>query len=557
MIKYNQVQTTDWLSLRMVEMELSGGAEGMGTYLNPGNSGFAGILNDQYIDKTGLIGLINESIDTPRRLTCISRPRRFGKSFAAQMLCAYYDKSCDSLEMFQHKAVSKDKSYRKHLNKYDVIYVDMTYIKPYTDNYRTVAAYLGKKITEELKAVYPDLAVSNELAATMINAIELTGNKFIMIIDEWDAPIRENPSVQQVYLEFLRSLFKSSQTTAKIFAAAYMTGILPIKKDGHQSAVSDFKEYTMIKPRKFSEYVGFTENEVRDICKRNNMDFSSMKQWYDGYSFPEVGSVYNPNSVMQAVYNKDFDSYWTETSAAESLLDYISRGYAGLTKTIAELIGGVEASVNTNGFANDFVTFKGRDDVLTLLIHLGYLAYKEDIRRVSIPNEEIRMAFAKSVREVAHTETIKRVAESDRLIYDTLHMNEEAVAAQIEKVHSEETVPLHYNREESLRSVIKLAYYTYKDHYLQLEELPAGEGYADIVYLPKQGSDYPALVIELKWNQTAQGAISQIKDRHYPKAIENYGGELLLVGVNYDKNAPAGQRAHTCTIEKYGIPIEG
>ena len=167
------------------------------------------------------------------------------------------------------------------------------------------------------------------------------------------------------------------------------------------------------------------------------------------------------------------------------------------------------------------------------------------------------MAFAKSVREVEHTETIKRVAESDRLIYDTLHMNEEAVAAQIEKVHSEETVPLHYNREESLRSVIKLAYYTYKDHYLQLEELPAGEGYADIVYLPKQGSDYPALVIELKWNQTAQGAISQIKDRRYPKAIENYGGELLLVGVNYDKNAPAGQRAHTCTIEKYGIPIEG
>lgn len=525
----------------------------MGTYLNPGNSGFACILNDQYIDKTGLIGLINETIDTPRRLTCVSRPRRFGKSFAAQMLCAYYDKTCDSSEMFRHKKLSEDENYRKHLNKYDVIYVDMTYIKPYTDNYRTAAAYLGEKITEELKAAYPKLTVSNELSATMINAVGLTGNKFIMIIDEWDAPIRENPSVQQTYLEFLRSLFKSSQTTAKIFAAAYMTGILPIKKDGHQSAVSDFKEYTMVKPRRFSEYVGFTEDEVRDICARNNIDFSSMKHWYDGYSFPETSSVYNPNSVMQAVYNKDFDSYWTETSAAESLMDYISRGYAGLTKTIAELIGGVEVPVNTNGFANDFVTFKGKDDVLTLLIHLGYLAYKEETRRVSIPNEEIRLEFAKSVREVEHAETIKRVAESDRLIYDTIHMNEEAVAAQIEKVHLEETVPLHYNREESLRSVIKLAYYTYKDHYLQFEELPAGEGYADIVYLPRSDSDWPALVIELKWKRDVEGAIGQILKKRYPSVLEHFGRTILLVGITYDKDAKAGEKKHVCKIEEYMI----
>lgn len=197
-----------------------------------------------------------------------------------------------------------------------------------------------------------------------------------------------------------------------------------------------------------------------------------MKQWYDGYYFHGIGSVYNPNSVMQAVDNDAFDSYWTETSAAESLLGYISMGYKGLTKTIAELISGVEVRVNTNGFANDLVTFKSRDDVLTLLIHLGYLAYDEHDKTVHIPNEEIRMEFSKSVREAEHTETIKRVAESDRLIYDTVHMKEEAVAARIEQIHSEETAPLHYNKEDSLRSVIKLAYYTYKDYYLQWEELP-------------------------------------------------------------------------------------
>lgn len=523
----------------------------MGTYLNPGNSGFAGILNDQYVDKTGLIKLINESIETPRRLTCVSRPRRFGKSFAAQMLCAYYDKTCDSSGLFEQKEISGAESYHEYLNRYDVVYIDMTYVKPYTDNYTAVVPYLNEKITEELKAAYPDLVISNELPTTMIRVAEITGDKFIMIIDEWDAPIRENPGVQREYLEFLRALFKSSATTAKIFAAVYMTGILPVKKDGYQSAISDFKEYTMIKPRKFGKYVGFTKGEVAELCKRNSIDFQKMKEWYDGYLFPGVGSVYNPNSVMQAVYNADIDSYWTETSAAESLLEYISKGYAGLTKTVAELIGGIAVRVNANGFANDLVTFKGRDDVLTLLIHLGYLAYDENEKTVRIPNEEIRLEFSKAVREVEHAETMRRVAESDRLIYDTIHMNTEAVAAQIEKVHSEETAPLHYNKEESLRSVIKLAYYTYRDNYLQLEELPAGEGYADIVYLPKRDSGYPALVIELKWNQSAKGAIEQIKGRHYPGAIEGYGGDILLVGINYDKDAPAGRRKHTCMIENY------
>lgn len=495
--------------------------------------------------------MINDTIETPRRLTCISRPRRFGKSFAAQMLCAYYDKTCDSSHLFEGKDISKDEDYLRYLNKYDVIYVDMTYIKPFTNHYRMFVDYLSGKITEELMRAYPELSVSNELPETMIHAVELTGNKFIMIIDEWDAPIRENPSVQQEYLEFLRTLFKSSGTTAKIFAAAYMTGILPIKKDGKQSAISDFKEYTMVKPRKFGSYVGFTEKEVRGLCAEYGVDFQRMKQWYEGYHFKGVGSVYNPNSVKQAVDNLDFDSYWTETSAAESLLSYISMNHVGLVKTIAELIGGVEVGVNVNGFANDLVTFKGRDDVLTLLVHLGYLAYDESKKTVRIPNEEIRMEFSKAVREAHHTETMKRVAESDRLLYDTVHMNEEAVAAQIEKIHSEETTPLHYNKEDSLRSVIKLAYYTYKENYLQWEELPAGEGFADIIYLPKHDSGYPALVIELKWNQSAQGAIEQIKKKQYPKAIENYGGDILLVGVNYNKETSVGERKHTCIIEKY------
>ena len=222
----------------------------MGTYLNPGNNGFTGIRNDLYIDKSGLIRLINQTIETPRRLTCISRPRRFGKSFAAQMLCAYYDKTCDSSCLFADLIIAGDEHYRKHLNKYDVIYLDMTGVIGET-LITDIVPYVKRNIIRELSEMYPNLKVVEGFAATLANATSLTGNKFIMIIDEWDAPIREaidQPNVQKEYLEFLRSLFKNSGTTAKIFAAAYMTGILPIKKDSSQSAISDFKEFSMIFP---------------------------------------------------------------------------------------------------------------------------------------------------------------------------------------------------------------------------------------------------------------------------------------------------------------------
>ena len=227
--------------------------------------------------------------------------------------------------------------------------------------------------------------------------------------------------------------------------------------------------------------------------------------------------------------------------------------YDGLSKTIAELIGGIEVPVDTYGFSNDLVTFLNKDDVLTLLIHLGYLAYDEDTEMVYIPNEEIKRAFTAAIRNVKRTDTIQRIRESDQIIFDTVHGNADAVAAQIEKIHSEETALLFYNNEQALRSVIKLAYFSYRDYYLKFEELPAGNGYADIVYLPKKNSPFPALIIELKWEKSAEGAIAQIKNHHYPDALKAYNGEILLVGIHYNKSAANGQRKHTCIIEKYSI----
>ena len=384
----------------------------------------------------------------------------------------------------------------------------------------------------------------------MIKAAELTGNKFIMIIDEWDAPIREVPKTQKKYLEFLRTLFKGSGTTDKIFAAAYMTGILPIKKDGSESAISDFWEYSMLEPGEFQSYVGFTEDEVKRLCLERNVSYEEAKRWYDGYAFDIVTSIYNPYSIMKAVTMKKFKSYWRMSSAADALEDYIAGDYDGLFQAVLELLGGSEIPVDTDGFNNDITTVRNRDDVLTLLIHLGYLAYDEAEGTVRIPNEEIRIEFSKAIREVKSTEAIKRMRESNQLILDTVQMNEGAVAAQIEKIHAEMVDPLHYNNEQSLRSIIQIAYYSYPDYYLKFEELPSGDGYADIVYFPKRMSQMPALVIELKWNQSAEGAIAQIKNKRYFEALQDYGGDILLVGVNYNKDAKGGKRKHTCVIEK-------
>ena len=529
----------------------------MGTYVNPGNQAFQRIAGSNYVDKTELIALFNERIGGDDSLICISRPRRFGKSYAAKMLTAYYDCSCDSHSLFDNKLISKSESYLEHLNQHNVIWLDITGFvsdaKKKAESLRDIPSKIEKALWKDLVEMGYRPEHDDTLNDFLLRIVDLPeGKPFIFIIDEWDAVIREakdDTEAQKQYLNLLRGWFKNNNFTPKAVAAAYMTGILPIKKDGTQSAISDFKEFSMIKPRRFAGYVGFTESEVKDLCVQKKIDFNKMKLWYDGYSFKDVGSVYNPNSVMETIRNNDFDSYWPESTTATELMEYISRDYNGLTKTVAELIGGLEVKVNTNGFSNDLTTFTGKDDVLTLLIHLGYLAYNADDETVHIPNEEIKKEFQRSIHEANHEATLKRLKESEQLFMDTLQKNESAVAAQIEKVHMEETVPMHYNKEDSLRSVIKLAYYTYRDHYIEFDELASGIGYADVVYYPKTDSDWPILIIELKWNKDVDGAIDQILRKQYPSTLKDCGKPILLIGISYDKDSET--KRHVCRIIEY------
>jgi hypothetical protein len=499
--------------------------------------------------KTGLIAFINSTLGTMDKLTCVSRPRRFGKSFAAKMLSAYYDKSCDSRALFEDLEIAADPSFETYLNKYDVIYLDMTWFISITNEIKNIVVNLQEKVVAELSAAYPSVDMKQTLPEALAEINKDTGNRFIFIIDEWDALFREaknDMELQKEYIQLLRALFKSSLTD-KTIEAAYITGILPVKKYGTQSAMTDFKEYTMLSPKKLAKYVGFTEQEVMELCEKNQMDFEALKRWYDGYSFSRIKSVYNPHSVMEAIKNEEIANYWTRTETYESLKVYIDMDFDGLKEVIVQMLGGAHCRVQTIGFQNDMTSIHNRDEVLTLLVHLGYLAYNADEKTVHIPNEEIRQEFIYAVENGRHKEVAKLIQTSDMLLRATLRMDGEAVAAAIEEAHSAGTSPLFYNDEQALRSVIRFAYISCVDEFLRIEELPTGIGYADVVYLPKKGSAMPIMIVELKINKSAEGAIAQIKNRNYPQSLEGFGSDILLVGVNYDEKS----KKHTCVIEKY------
>ncbi len=524
----------------------------MGKYLNTGNAGFQSVRKGLYIDKSGLISFINETLGTKDKLTCISRPRRFGKSFAAQMLCAYYDQSCDSRFLFQDLKIAEDPSFEIYLNKFDVICLDITWFISTVSDIGDTVKYLQREVIRELQETFPEIKQTGDsLPAYLSDISETTGRKFIVIIDEWDALFREarkNDSLQREYIRLLRGLFKSSLTD-KMIEAAYMTGILPIKKYGTQSALTDFREYTMLSPKRLAEYVGFTESEVKKLCKIYDMDFEEARHWYDGYSFRKIKSIYSPNSVIESIKNREFGSYWTETETYESLKIYIDMDEDGLKESLVQMLAGADCPVDTGTFQNDMTNIKSRDDTFTLLVHLGYLSYDAEKQSVHIPNEEVRREFLRAVTAGKHRKVAQLIRNSDHLLQDTLSMNENAVAAAIETAHSEGTTPLFYNNEQALRNVIRFAYISCTDEFLRIEELPSGKGFADIVYLPKKNSSMPILLIELKWNKSEDGAIRQIKNRHYPQVLEDYGGDLLLIGINYDVKS----QKHTCKIEKYSV----
>ena len=523
----------------------------MGIYFNPGNEGFKSAVRSKiYMDKTGLLEYTNSVLDTEQSCICVSRPRRFGKSIAAEMLVAYYDKSCDSKELFCNCKIAESEDFTEHLNQYDVIHIDVNYVRGQSLSGMETLDNIQRFVIDELKESYAEgiCDTDSKLPVILTKLNQKYGVKFVIIIDEWDAIFRENKNdetAQKEYITLLRGLFKDAPSK-KFLKLGYLTGILPIKKYGTESALNNFDEFTMVNPRRLSEYVGFTEEEVVDLCQEYDMDFEEIKRWYDGYSFKNTNHVYNPNSVVKSMLDGECNNYWTSTETYESLKNYISMNFDGLKDSIIQMIAGGRCKVDTDTFENDMVSFQSRDDVLTVLVHLGYLAYDKKTQEVMIPNEEVRSAFVRAIKKSNWNYVIEAISDSDELLQATWRGDEEAVAKGIDKVHAANTSILNYNNENALSCVISLAYYNAINEYTIVRELPTGKGYADVVFLPRKGSHKPAMVVELKWNQSAMGALAQIKEKQYVQALREYQGNLLLVGINYDKES----KKHECVIEE-------
>ena len=525
----------------------------MGRFVNPDNSAFQVALNSEiYIDKTGLIEYTNRVLNTTQAFICNSRPRRFGKSITADMLTAYYSVGADSKEMFQSLSIASSKDFATHLNQYQVIHLDIQWCMQAVGSAEKEIDYITKNTIFELRKLYPN-CLTSEIhslpdALSLINAD--SGKKFIVIIDEWDILIRDeatNKAVQEEYIYFLRGLFKGTEPT-KYIQLAYLTGILPIKKEKTQSALNNFDEFTMVSAGTLAPFIGFTEEEVKNLCEEYHKDFDKVKKWYDGYLLRDY-QVYNPRAVVSVMLKGEFKSYWSETASYEAIVPLINMNYDGLKTAIIEMLSGGEVKVNTATFKNDTVNIQSKDDVLTYMIHLGYLGYDQNRKTAFVPNEEIRQELTLAVESKHWNEMLLFQQESEKLLDATLDMDGDAVATQVEKIHDDYVSAIQYNNENSLSSVLAIAYLSAMQYYFKpVRELPTGRGFADFVFIPKPEyrNDYPALVVELKWTQTAETAMQQIKEKKYPDSLRGYTGNLLLVAINYDKKT----KKHQCLIEK-------
>ena len=410
----------------------------MGIYLNPGNIDFQQSLNSKiYVDKSMLIDYTNSLIYTEQKFICVSRPRRFGKSMAANMLSAYYDCKHDSGQLFKELKVAGSDSYEEHINKYNVIRINMQNFLNESHDINEMTRFIEEDLTDEIKETYPDVKYPKRqtLIKILATVFSSTNIPFVIIIDEWDCVLRDSrisSDEQKIYLDFLCDIFKDQ----RYVALGYMTGILPIKKYGKHSAINVFYEYSMTDADPIAEFTGFTEQEVKDICEKYGKSFSEMKRWYDGYCVNGI-SIYNPKSVVESVIRGNYNNYWTSTETYEALKVYIEMNFDGLKDKVTQMISGEKVKINPGKFQNDMSDLHSADDVVTLLVHLGYLTFDNKEREAWIPNNEVLQEFINSIEDGGWENIMNAIKQSEELLKATLECNENRVAELIEQAHQD------------------------------------------------------------------------------------------------------------------------
>ena len=525
----------------------------MGLYLNPNADAFQmGLNNEIYVDKSLILSELNKLVGSQGNFVCMSRPRRFGKSMVGNMISAYYSKGCDTRETFSQMKLGQVPDYDKYLNKFNVIKLDLNgwYQRAIQMNrIESLLTDIHETLANEFRSAFPNLTFNKRvtLDQCILNVYANIGEKFVIIIDEYDVWVREQvpQSLFNNYLSFLNGLFKDT-TLRSAIALAYITGIFPIVRDKVQSKLNEFSEYTMLDSGQFAPHIGFTEEETKNLCEQYGCDFAEFQRWYDGYRLSEEVSLFNPKSVTTSISRKRMGNYWSATGSFEALKDYIMMDFAGIKQDVIKMISGESVPVNVTKFQNTLESITNKDNVFTYLIHLGYLSYNYEEQTCCIPNEEVRLEWVNSIDDEENYAPIMDLIKASKKLLDaTVDGNEVAVAKALDAAHTEVTNPLTYNDEHCFQSAICLAYFFANTRYTLVKELPTGKGYADLVLIPYL-PNIPAMVIELKHNKSADSALRQIKEKNYCKALNQYKGDLLFVGINYDEKT----KEHQCKIER-------
>ena len=522
----------------------------MGIYLNPSNDNYTATTRREiFVDKTMMLSVLNQFIKTDNKYICVSRPRRFGKTIAGNMICAYYSKGCDSRSLFEPLKISKDESFESNLNRFNVIKIDVNSEYRNERDEENLLNNLQDKIVAEFSQQFPDITFKEHesVGNCILKVFDAKKEQFVIMMDEYDVLVRENitSSLFTQYLNFLNGLFKSD-TLRPAIALAYLTGILPVIRDKVQSKLNNFEEYTILSAGKLAEFIGFTNDEVKELCQKYNANYTEIKRWYDGYSQKGI-ELYNPESVVKAIVNEEIANYWSKTSTYAVISDRIQEHFEGMKDDVVRMLSGESVDVNVTRYMNTMTDFLTRSDAFTYLIHLGYLAYNREDGTCRIPNREVRQEWFNAIETNDEYKITNKIIQSSKeLLAETLRKNAEAVATALDVSHIHVTSNRSYNNEDALQSAIYLSFIYALNKYTVIKEATTGKGFADVVFIPYV-PNIPAMIIELKRNDCVESALKQIREKQYFASLEHYSGNLLFIGINYDEK----QKTHTCKIEEF------
>lgn len=551
----------------------------MGVYLNS-KSPYGMFREDYsltyYVDKTDILSELvplielknsigegtEENLEKGLKYVAVTRPRRFGKTVMANMIASYFGKGADSHKEFDTLKAARQPWYKKHLNQHNVIFISFNETPSMCNCYEEYIKSFIKGLLIDLIKAYPEAEIEKDddpwYAFKKIYEY-CNQEKFIFILDEWDYIYHQRFATdadKDNFTKFLSNLLKDKAYVE----LAYMTGILPISKYSSGSELNMFCEYTMVTEEKFSEYFGFTDEEVDDLYERyqkkhveeKKITREGLRAWYDGYHTKSGERVYNPRSVVLALQNNNLGNYWTSSGPYDELFYYIGANVDSVKEDVGLLLSDIAVPARVREYAATSMELKTRDEIFSAMVVYGFLNYENGC--VAIPNKELKDKFAEMAEKESSLGTVYNlVRESGRMLAATKAGDTKTMTELLSFVHNTESPLLLYNNEAELASIIKLVYLQARDYYHIEREDKAGIGYVDFIFYPVQKND-DAIIIELKVNHTAEEAIQQIRDRQYALRFEGkiggkpvYTGRILAVGIAYRKNDP--KKKHECKVE--------